>query len=91
MYNLVVYFFNNIVIILFGVYMNLKTKTWSVGNGYWIIYIRKGLKRRFEKQFSNIKMFNEYYYKSKLVAISYIFKRDECLKDIRDWLNRVDK
>ena len=70
----------------------MKTKLWSVGNGEWILHIRKGLKRRFESEFKNIGHSALYHDdKMKLKAVDYKFYRDEYLNKIKKWLKENDK
>ena len=72
--------------------MKMKTKLWSIGNGEWVIHIRKALNKRFLEQFkTEANQLSEYTEKGKSVAFDYIFKKEKSYSNIKKWLRKIDK
>jgi len=69
----------------------IKTRTWSVGDGKWIVHIRKTLNQRFINEFKDVELVSTYMIKGKEVAYDYKFDRDKCLNAIKKWLRTEDK
>ena len=74
------------IIYIVGGYMK-NISLWSVGNGFWIIHIKKTLAKRFLERFDCAELVSTYYKDdlNKPIGFDYKFKSDPYLSTIRKW------